>query len=507
MYHDKVTSVTMPDEDTPGKSAAEAKALEAKKRQDYLATLANQLTGYKSWLSRYITEAQNMVDLMDTNLASTTLLEKYNLQLPKIEQAYDKVYNQYEKMMKYADREQIATYELSLREIDAKRQQAQSALLRAISLCETELHGEDNPIIPPPAPAAAAPGGATGATPKAFKTDTALKPKILKMDAKPVEFETWVLKFTDFFETSGLAAYDIKQQQAVFRSCLDNDLFTRLHLEIGPTMPVLTDPRHPEESSCMSLLQSQFLEEYPVFNRRMELFRNKQQQSQKWTDYYRQFKRHQMQCDLPALAEADLVTHLLLGGTVDPELRKLMLREEERNEKKLLSIAKLYEQEKSMNKCITHSAPAAARTNNVGRGQQQQRSQSAPAGRGRGRGGQTRGNGRGGQSQGRQTAGNTVRQLISQGKCVRCGGNYPASGNHDNCRALQATCNNCGKVGHFSSVCAAGSAAKPAGRGGQQGGGRGQNRAAARGGQQRGRGRGTGAAANAVTTNAISQPE
>ena len=38
-------------------------------------------------------------------------------------------------------------------------------------------------------------------------------------------------------------------------------------------------------------------------------------------------------------------------------------------------------------------------------------------------------------------------------KCRNCGGSYPHAGGKTCCPAYQKECNNCGKLGHFKSVC------------------------------------------------------
>ena len=101
-----------------------------------------------------------------------------------------------------------------------------------------------------------------------FKVNVALKPEKLTPESTPRDLRIWLNQFRSYYETSCMEEISIEAQQAYFKQCLDRTLRFRLERRVDDHTPIWGDL-----DSCQAVLTEEFLDSYPLFNRRLEFFR------------------------------------------------------------------------------------------------------------------------------------------------------------------------------------------------------------------------------------------
>ena len=160
--------------------------------------------------------------------------------------------------------------------------------------------------------------------PRQMKVNTALRPEKLTTESTPRDLRIWVSQFCSYYETSCMEHVSVEAQQAYFKQCLDKTLRFRLERRIDRRTPIWGDL-----DSCDAYLQEEFLESYPLFNRRMEFFRLMQPRKQNMSDFMSRCRELWNEGDLHSLENEDLLLFKYLYACTDKELRKEMLKIEE----------------------------------------------------------------------------------------------------------------------------------------------------------------------------------
>ena len=126
--------------------------------------------------------------------------------------------------------------------------------------------------IATPAQAAAA------ARPTTKPSTLELKPDKLAHDASMANYHTWMKQFQAFFDAGHLDTLPCTQQQAYLNNCLDDVLCAWVNREASGTTPIYSPV--PGLVTCISILDSTFLESNPIYLRRKQFFDARQREGQ-----------------------------------------------------------------------------------------------------------------------------------------------------------------------------------------------------------------------------------
>ena len=320
------------------------------------------------------------------------------------------------------------------------------------------------------------------------KPNEALKPATLNASSTPVELHAWCSLYEAYFSSSRMEHAPLREQQAYFKACLAPSLLAAIDSRIVADTPIFklsalqraeidASNRSAEEkakrdksiyppklievpTSCMELLQEQFLNLYPIFARRLDFFRfnQKQPNQQLFTDWVKDLHKHGDQCQLDQLTVNNIYVFRYLTGISDGKLAQELMKLDNPTYQQLAQTAQKYEVALrclaqvpgvpgSQRTLAYNAAAAGGRPANASapRGQQNHRpAQQAAAQR------QSRPPAQGGQRQQSQVNNsNSGKQQQKQFRCFRCGN---GKADHD-CRAVDAVCKFCQKKGHFAGVC------------------------------------------------------
>ena len=412
------------------RSTSPAPKVDKAKTDATLQTLAATHIAYRGHFTRRIKNARMLIDLSG-QLTSPTMSILKDLQQAKLDlkEMFIKVENSGQELMTKDSPEKIDSWQQKLDEDDSLYRKQESELCSMIA--EAELI-----LLPKPA-SATTPGAATTRT----KANDALKPKVLTREMTPVEFTSWVTRFTAYYASSNMQNCSLAEQQAYFRACIDSYLEDRLQSKIAPVTPVL-----PEDGkvSCLNLLNDEFLLNHPVFARRLDFFQAKQAHNQNFTDFAQNLIRMGDESHLAELTVDDIYVMRFLTSCANLKLRDRFLKDTTPppNKDKILQLAQNFEVSQRFTSAINKSQ-GHIRANHVSQNPHNSRSNTKAASK-RFQRPENRNN---------KQRSSGDRKIVAKGSCYRCGSKN--QGPHD-CRGANANCFKCGKRGHLSPVCMSG---------------------------------------------------
>ena len=194
------------------------------------------------------------------------------------------------------------------------------------------------------------------------KANDPMTPWKLPPDAKPSMLRAWKKRFEVWYNSHYMKEMDRKEQQLHFLSCLTPVLEARMQAIINDTTEVL--PQGDQNvTSCMELLEKEFLQTYPLVNRRHEFFSCTQGQNQNLTDFVLKLRELAIEADLDSLNQSDLILFRALAGTSNQEFQREFLRASEHTLEKLDRMAKAFETTDSAIRGF--QGPAVSRVNKM----------------------------------------------------------------------------------------------------------------------------------------------
>ena len=397
-----------------------------------LQSLAAAHIAFRGHLTRRIKNARMLCDLSGQFTEPTISLLK-DLQQAKVElrEMFEKIEQSGQELMTKDSPDKIDSWQQKIDEDDSLFRKQESELCSVIAEAEMRL-------VPKPdyAKVAGAPAGRT-------KANDALKPKVLSREMTPVEFSSWITRFSAYYASSNMHNCSLPEQQAYFRACIDSYLEDRLQSKITPLTPVL-----PEDGklSCLDLLNDEFLLNHPIFARRLDFFQAKQPHHQNFTDFAQNLMRMGDESHLADMTVDDVYVMRFLTSCSNLKLRDRLLKDTNPppNRNKILQLAQNFEVSQRFTSAINKSQ-GQVRANQVSNNQHNSR----PSPKVRDKRFQ-RSDRR--FSNHRSSSHSDLRQ-VAKNRCHRCGAKI--QGQHD-CRALSATCFKCGKKGHLSPLCMSG---------------------------------------------------
>ena len=147
-----------------------------------------------------------------------------------------------------------------------------------------------------------------------------LKPFDLTREHTPAEFDQWKQEFQSYYEASQFGKSSIQLQQAHFRKCIHPSLFARIRSQVMADTPIFGNT-----ASCMSLLEEEFLQNYPIFTRRLRYSRSLQAPGQKFTDWTTELETISLGADLHAMTPDENKAMKYIAGCTDEKLRDKFL--------------------------------------------------------------------------------------------------------------------------------------------------------------------------------------
>eukprot|EP00095_Tigriopus_kingsejongensis_P001396 maker-scaffold205_size259573-snap-gene-1.45 protein:Tk01396 transcript:maker-scaffold205_size259573-snap-gene-1.45-mRNA-1 annotation:"hypothetical protein DAPPUDRAFT_304267" len=252
------------------------------------ATLSRSLTGYKSHLTRQINSLNKLIEFASVTGPSALITNELQDALGKAKIAFSKV----EEILGYleiAEPEKAETYQAALTSEQDRLDTQTRLILQAIATRTDVAH--DSPRLNASQPPL---------SDRQYKPNQALKPFTLNRDHTPVEMRAWVNKFKAYYSSSHMDKLSIPEQHAYFTICIDDYLVTRLRDQMLPSTTIYGD------DGCISLLEEEFLQSYPMFARRLDFFRYSQASGQLFTDWSAELRSKGDEADLSGLRVEDL---------------------------------------------------------------------------------------------------------------------------------------------------------------------------------------------------------
>ena len=249
-----------------------------------------------------------------------------------------------------------------------------------------------------------------------------LKPPVLTRQHAPDEFRSWIEKLRAFFSSSKIMNSPAWEQRAYLNCCLDITLEQVVRSAVPETALVFNE--------CIDALKEEFSIRYPLFTRRLALFRLRQEPGELYSDFRSRSARKALEADLPSLTPDDILMLVQLAGCTDTALRDRLFKLEDPN---LLILGKetaLYETANTKKKTVDKSdKPASVAKVSKGTPARQSRPNT-------------------------QQSKSSQKQSINKGKCTACGSTAHKASECP--RKATLVCKTCNKPGHLSSVCMSG---------------------------------------------------
>ena len=274
-----------------------------------------------------------------------------------------------------------------------------------------------------------------------LKIQATLKPFVLEKTSSPQQFRQWIEQFKAFYQASKLDSLDTVSQQAFFRKSVSPELISVLESKIGATTPIFEDSNLPGSDSCVGLLENEFLLRYPLVARRFKFFSLAQAKDETFMEFLAKIKSHGNLASLETLGIEGLYVYKAIIGINDDygQLREKILQLDELSMSSVERIARSYESAQSTIREIGAGAKSGAREastvyrTKTGSGYRSVRHDSV--------------------EQLPNCSGLTPKQRVelmkNEGFCQSCGKHKVGQ----NCWAMQATCYDCGDLGHLSYLC------------------------------------------------------
>ena len=262
------------------------------------------------------------------------------------------------------------------------------------------------------------------------RIESTFKPSFVLSTTNTLEqFNVWQENFTQYYRTNEktLSSHDGKYERNFMFTCIDSKLQTALSTDDA----VKDETRIMEADGLLAKLKAIFMENYPLFARRYDFNKCRQERGQLFSDWWPKKKMKAQECELETIKPEDIMLMELICGVFDDKLRGEFLKERDPTLAGLVKIATTNEAANNIQKnlnsssCNKMSNYQAERKNSW---QSRSRSQSRP------------------QSQGYRSS-----DQPGSGSCQHCGRQKTIC--KGDCKAKNLDCRNCGKRGHIERIC------------------------------------------------------
>ena len=388
-------------------------------KQEIIDEKARSCKALKGALTRKLNVAERVCDLAVAQTDATdAVLQDLRDSLLSVKDSHAKLDASLTELQRLEPPEFFDAYETRLGEEETRKEKMVATLTPLIARYEL--------LLRPRAPAPAPHTPATAAAPP--RPNDALKPKVLTRDAKPVELTAWVERFIAYHRSSRLDKCTLLEQQAYFKAFIDAHLNSKLRSKIQNNTPVLDSAT---DVSCMDHLREVFLVQHPIFSRRLAFYKAKQEPGQEFSDFAAKLERQGDECDLTKVEVDETYVMRYYTACTDVKLQEEFLKIKDPTKEKMLDVVATYENGKRYSQSMREAGTARANATSS-----------------------TRGKSRGSSSKGEAPAWKQLKsKLVRERRCFRCGDSLPKNDSDHKCKAIDATCKNCERQGHFAGVC------------------------------------------------------
>ena len=264
--------------------------------------LRARLSRAKGVLTRHINSANRLMTTVGRYPSEPGRLDLLNSKT-KIEKASDNVQDLL-LALATVDEENAATHEAAIEQEGTRADEAQNNILQALSSFNPAepVANQPDQLIQRPKPI------------------EALRPFILTLDHSPADWEQWQEEWKAYYEASNLQLGPIRQQQAYFRKVINSELLKQIQQYILPATPIYG------QGGCIELIEQAFCQRYPQFNRRLNFFRTKQAENQKFSEWTSQLRLIARGADLHTMTPDDIFVMRYISGCTDEKLRQKLMQ-------------------------------------------------------------------------------------------------------------------------------------------------------------------------------------
>ena len=284
----------------------------------------NSLRGYKAALTRKITAASDLLTNSENKALNAVrgsfedLINKINAAIESYEAALQKVI------------EISPSAEISALETEANK------LIENANKGKKELVDRLDELFKTSAPAASTSEAIQDQdrSNRVHRVNEALKPHSLGIGHNMLQFKAWLKMFRSYHKSSIMDTLDIGVQQQYLYALLQPDILCQVTPLVSESTPIFGD------GGIISILSNIFKEHYPLFNRRLDLFKSRQQSGQDTLAWIANVRSLAAEANIDNITEDDIIALVLMVGIQDKETRKAWFKEQSPTLAKLINLAK-----------------------------------------------------------------------------------------------------------------------------------------------------------------------
>jgi transposase InsO family protein len=379
----------------------------------------------RGWVTRQRAAIARLVDGVKDH-PSRNAVKSLEERLEKLKQSSRKGIEAYGRAMEMEEEDDARTVISDrLTEMEEAADEAELMALAAIGSVEQALA----PAAPAMAALAGMPAPGAGPPQPSTRMMDSLKPEMLSLEATPIDVTAWKERFGTYFRRSRVDTWtDVGDQHNVLFGCVTNDLATRIRSSsvYRPTRGVLcANPATGD--SLMEIIDTVFLAEVPLFNRRLEFWSMKQESGQTVDQFVDLLEHRGREAEIAAMARDDMIIFRMLTGVTDEGLIKEWGRLDEPTLADLKRVQRTYLAARRQEKALSGTVSRAARVDS--------RRPAQPGSRG-----------------GQRSPSYQRIPTALRGKCLRCGneGHFQAR-----CplKRDDVSCSRCKRQGHLRPAC------------------------------------------------------
>lgn len=171
-----------------------------------------------------------------------------------------------------------------------------------------------------------------------------LKPtEELQLQDNPVKVRRWKEEFKGYYTASNMHKAKLQVQHSYFLKCLAQGLRDKVSKKIE-NLPIYSSDGGVD--TCYTVIDSVFLQEYPLVKRRQEFF-ELTQQGQKTSEFVDKLEELMQEADIEKLKPRDHIVFRTLQGMTDKDLKEKLLEQDNLDFDKMKKVIAAAESAKS----------------------------------------------------------------------------------------------------------------------------------------------------------------
>ena len=240
-----------------------------------LKKMWNSSYGLRGHLTRHMRVAERLLKFAETH-ASSRLLAEMEESIAGVKAAFTKWESKILEIQDLDGQSNLDTIETT--SIDVEK------LLEAIfTVINDAATVAERPIIQAPTVNAGQPR---------CKPNSDMKPDKLSIEDPPHVMRAWVQDFSSYYSTSNMQVCSVLDQQSYLQNCLESTLRDKVTLHFQSDTPIFGD------GGCIKIIETEFLQKYPLFARRLDFFREEQLDGEAWSDWAARLEKKGNEADL-----------------------------------------------------------------------------------------------------------------------------------------------------------------------------------------------------------------